>query len=114
MSSQVLNATRWFPHHHLVQGDQKLQLKNLLKIWKAKTLKHGKTEKLHGHAIVASERLLEKINESVTCHFCQGSVELVENLRSKDGLGCFSARTKAVRRSKLILHFRQQKKAGRS
>ena len=37
-------------------------------------------QKLHGHTIVASERLQEKINESVTCSFCQGSVELVENL----------------------------------
>ena len=30
-------------------------------------------KKLHGHAIVAGgERLQEKINESVTCRFCQG------------------------------------------
>ena len=27
----------------LVQGDQNLRLKNFFKIWKAKTLKHGKT-----------------------------------------------------------------------
>jgi len=44
-------------------------------------------QKLHGHAIVAGERLQEKINESVTSRFCQGSVELVENLGSKNGLG---------------------------
>ena len=31
-------------------------------------------------------RMQEKINESVTCRFCQGSVELVENLRSKTNL----------------------------
>ena len=39
-------------------------------------------QKLHGHAIVASERWQEKINEAVTCHFCQGSIELVKNLRT--------------------------------
>jgi len=42
-------------------------------------------QKLHGHTIVAGERLQEKINESVTCCFCQGSVELMENLRGKNG-----------------------------
>jgi len=68
-----------------VQADQKFRLKNLLQIWKAKTLKHW--QKLHGHAIVAGERLREKINESVPCRFCQGSVELVKNLGSKNGLG---------------------------
>ena len=44
-------------------------------------------EKIHGHAIVTDERLQEKINESVTCGFCQGIVELVENLGNKNGLG---------------------------
>jgi len=44
-------------------------------------------QKLHGHAIVACEKLQEKINESVTCRFCQGNVDLVENLGSKNGLG---------------------------
>ena len=32
--------------------------------------------------MVAGERLQEKINELVTCLFCQGNVELVENLRT--------------------------------
>ena len=44
-------------------------------------------QKFHGHAIVAGQRLQEKINESVTCRFCQESVELVENLGSKNRLG---------------------------
>ena len=68
----------------------------------------------YGHAIVAGPRLQEKINESVTCRFCQESVELVENLESKNGpasIGCFSARTKAVRRTKLIFYFRRWKKS---
>ena len=67
-------ATHRFPHQHLVQGDQKLRLKNLLE-----DLESENTEPWQP-AIVAGERLQEKINESVTCRFCQGSVELVENL----------------------------------
>ena len=43
-------------------------------------------QKFYGHAIVAGQRLQEKINESVTCRFCQESVELVENLGNKNGL----------------------------
>ena len=40
-------------------------------------------QKLHGHAIVAGERLQsQKTNESVTCRFCQEIVELVEDLRT--------------------------------
>ena len=44
-------------------------------------------QKLHGHAIAAGERPEEKINESVPCRFCQESIELEENLGSKNGLG---------------------------
>ena len=79
MSSQAPNATRRFPRQHVVQADQKLPLADLegTETW----------QKIHGHAIVAGERLQEKINESVTCRFCQGSVQLVENLGSKSGLG---------------------------
>ena len=44
-------------------------------------------QKFYGHAIIAGQRLQEKINEPVTCHFCQESTELVENLGSKNGLG---------------------------
>ena len=40
-----------------------------------------KWQKLHGHAIVAGERLQE-INKSVTCCFCQESIELVEILQT--------------------------------
>ena len=39
-------------------------------------------QKLHGHAIVAGERLQEKINESVSCLFSHGNVELVEKLQT--------------------------------
>jgi len=44
-------------------------------------------QQIHGHAIVAGERLQEKMNEWVTCCFCHGSVQLVENLESKSGPG---------------------------
>ena len=43
--------------------------------------------KIHGYAIIAGERLQERISELVTCRFCQGNVELVENLQSENGLG---------------------------
>ena len=65
-------------------------------------------QKLHGHTVVAGGRLQEKINESVTCCFCQGSVELVENLGSKNGLAStwmFQCQNKAVCHMKLDLHF---------
>ena len=39
-------------------------------------------QKLHRPTIIASERLQEKINELVTCRFCNRSIELVENLRT--------------------------------
>ena len=44
-------------------------------------------QNIHGHAIVAGERLQEKMKKSVTCCFGQGSVQLVENVGSKSGLG---------------------------
>ena len=68
--------------------------------------------KLHGRAIVAGERLQEKISESVTCLFCHGNVELVENLQQT--WFHLHVPVKAVRRPKLVLHFRRLKKAGRS
>ena len=65
-------------------------------------------QKLHGYTIIAGERLQEKINESVTCLCCQGNVELVENLRTWFHL---DVPVKAVRRTKLVLHFRWLKKS---
>ena len=37
--------------------------------------------------IVAGEKLQEKLREAVCCRFFQGSVELLENVSSKSGLG---------------------------
>ena len=56
-------------------------------------------QQLHGHAIVAGDRLQEKINELVTCLFCHGNVELVENLQTRFHL---HVPVKAVRRPKLV------------
>ena len=67
-------------------------------------------QKFYGHAIVAGQRLQEKINELVTCRFCQESVELVEKTDLVP-FGCLSARTKAVCHTKLIFHFRRWKKS---
>ena len=35
----------------------------------------------------SSEKLLEKLDESVSCRFCQGRVQFVENIATKHGLG---------------------------
>ena len=37
--------------------------------------------------IVERQKLQEKLQEAVCCRFCQGSVELLENVSSKTGLG---------------------------
>ena len=66
------NTIHWFPHQHLVQGDQKVP-----KITVEEPLEDLESEnietwqKLHGHAIVAGERLQDKINELVTCCLCE-------------------------------------------
>ena len=59
-------------------------------------------QKFHSHTIVARERLQEKINESVTCRFCQRIIELMENLPSKNRLGStwmFQCQNQLVKRS---------------
>ena len=44
-------------------------------------------QKLSGHSITAGKRLQEKFDKAVTCRFCQGNVELLENVGNKNGLG---------------------------
>ena len=44
-------------------------------------------EGLFCKSIVAGEKLQEKLQEAVCCQFFQGSVELLENVSSKSGLG---------------------------
>ena len=39
-------------------------------------------QKFHARTIIAGERLQGKINEFVPCRFCEGNVQLVENLRT--------------------------------
>ncbi|CAH3023700.1 unnamed protein product [Porites evermanni] len=34
-----------------------------------------------------AEKLLEKLDESVSCRFCQGRVQVMENVATKHGLG---------------------------
>ena len=47
----------------------------------------GTWKTISGRAIASSEKLLEKLDESVSCRFCQGSVQVVENVATKHGLG---------------------------
>ena len=78
--------------------------------------KNTKTwQKLNGHPIIAGERLQEKINESVTCRFFQGSVELMENLQSKNRLAStsmFQCHNESCPSHKTNLAFRMTEKGG--
>ncbi|CAH3020824.1 unnamed protein product, partial [Porites evermanni] len=46
----------------------------------------GTWKTISGRAIVSSEKLLEKLDESVSCRFCQGRVQVMENVATKHGL----------------------------
>ena len=48
---------------------------------------HGTWKTKRARAIVSSEKLLEKLDESVSSRFCQGRVQLIENVAIKHGLG---------------------------
>ena len=60
------------PHQHLVQGDQKFP----------KITVEEPLEDLESENIAPWQKLQQEANKSVTCSFCQGSVELVENVRT--------------------------------
>ena len=61
------------PHQHLVQGEQKFPKITVLE----------PLEDLESENIETWQKLQqEKTNESVTCRFCHGNVELVENVRT--------------------------------
>ena len=47
----------------------------------------GTWKTISGRAIVSSEKLLEKLDESVACRFCQARVQVMENVATKHGLG---------------------------
>ena len=47
----------------------------------------GTWKTISGRAIVSSEKLLEKLDESVSFRFCQGRVQVMENVATKHGLG---------------------------
>ena len=60
----------------------------------------GTWKTISGRAIVSSEKLLEKMDESVSCRCCQGRVQVMENVTTKHGLGstesCPSHKTNSV------------------
>ena len=47
----------------------------------------GTWKTISGRAIASSEKLLEKLDESVSCRFCQGRVQVMEDAVTKHGLG---------------------------
>ncbi|CAH3040416.1 unnamed protein product, partial [Porites lobata] len=46
----------------------------------------GTWKTISGRAIVSREKLLEKLDESVSCRFCRGRVQVMENVATKHGL----------------------------
>ena len=46
----------------------------------------GTWKTISGRAIASSEKLLEKLDESVSCRFCQGRVQVMEDAATKHGL----------------------------
>ena len=44
-------------------------------------------QKLNGHAFISGEKLQEQLDEAVTCRFCQGSMQLLENVENNNELG---------------------------
>ena len=109
-SSQALKATRRFPHEHLVQPIENRGWRTL-KIWKAKTLKHGKSSMAPLRSRWKTTGEDQWIGDlsllSRKCWICGKLTNLVP-------LECSSVRTKTVGRAKLILYFRRLKKARRS
>ena len=47
----------------------------------------GTWKTISGRAIVSREKLLEKLDEAVSCRFCRGRVQVMENVATKHGLG---------------------------
>ena len=47
----------------------------------------GTWKTISGQAIVSSVKLLEELDESVSCRFCQGRVQVMKNVATKHGLG---------------------------
>ena len=43
--------------------------------------------KVKGRSIVSGERLQERLGDAVSCRFCQGDVDIMENVKSRNGLG---------------------------
>ena len=66
---------------HLEEPEEECQLSS------STTSADGTWKTISGRAIVSSEILLQKRDESVSCRFCQGRVQVVENVATKHGLG---------------------------
>ena len=43
--------------------------------------------KLKGRSIVSCDRLQGRLGDAVSCRFCQGDVNIMENVKSRNGLG---------------------------
>ena len=62
---------------------RKIQLQETVE---AEEIEEEKWTKLKGRLIVSGERLQERLGDVVSCRFCQGDVNIMENLLSRNGL----------------------------
>ena len=46
-----------------------------------------KWRKLKGRSVVSGERLQERLGDAISCRFCQGDVNIMDNVPSRNGLG---------------------------
>jgi len=53
----------------------------------AEEIDEEKWTKLKGRSIVSGGRLQERLGDAVSCRFCQGDVNIMENALSRNGLG---------------------------
>lgn len=63
---------------------RKIQLQETVE---AEEIDEEKWTKLKGRSIVSGERLQERLGDAVSCRFCQGDVNIMENVLSRNGLG---------------------------
>ena len=63
---------------------RKIQLQETVE---AEEIEEEKWTKLKGRSIVSGERLQERLGDAVSCRFCQGDVNIMENVLSRNGLG---------------------------
>ena len=63
---------------------RKIQLQETVE---AEEINEEKWTKLKDRSIVSGERLQERLGDAISCRFCQGDVNIMENVLSRNGPG---------------------------